>query len=105
MQDDRIQKLTSDGEVAQVFRTPGLSESAAAALKQQAHDAGLTSITDVSMEMVRYQCQIMVFKRLVAHKQCCSGDAACERKCQHESQLLECCCVELPSNKKLWHKL
>lgn len=48
-----MQKLISAGEVAQLFRTPGLSESASAALKQQAHDAGLTSISQISMEVVR----------------------------------------------------
>lgn len=78
MQDDRIQKLTSASEVAQVFRTPGLSESAAAALKQQAHDAGLTSISDVCMEMVRCWYHVMVPKGLVVHKQRCVEDAACE---------------------------
>lgn len=64
VQDDRIQNLVSAADVAQLFRTPGLSESAAAALKQEAHDAGLTSISDISMEMARpfkpYKCHKML---------------------------------------------
>lgn len=52
LQDDRVHKLVSAGEVAQLFRTPGLSESAAAALKNQAQDAGIMSISDISMEVV-----------------------------------------------------
>jgi hypothetical protein len=48
-----LDKFVGSGNVVQVYRTPGLSESAAQSLQEQAHAAGLTAIAGISMEIVR----------------------------------------------------